>query len=200
MSAPKDNRSPDASVLRRIRMILTDVDGVLTDGGIIFGDGEADYKRFDVQDGAGSVFARRSGLLVGIIAGRSSESVSRRAEELKVDELWQGELDKRIPYEKIKEKRGLDDAEIAYLGDDFLDIPILKRVGFAVAVANGRPEVKAIADYVTEARGGHGAFREVAELILKAQGKWEKVLERYDSVEPAESRTKADRVTEAEVR
>ena len=169
--------------LQRIRMILTDVDGVLTDGGIILGADEAEFKRYNVHDGTGSVLARRCGLLVGFITGKTSESVRRRGEGLGVDELWQGAIDKRIPYGKIKESRGLEDGEIAYIGDDILDIPIMMQVGFAVAVANGRPEVKAVADYVTIAKGGQGAFREVAELILKAQGKWDEVLSRYRTVE-----------------
>jgi len=162
--------------IENVALILMDVDGVLTDGGIILGTKNSEYKVFDVQDGMGVTLARIAGLKVGLITGRQSDIVARRAEELHMDVCYQGVPDKLGPYLKILEKYGLSDEQVCYIGDDLLEMVILERAGFSVAVANARPEVKDICDYVTENHGGHGAIRETIELILKGQGKWQNVL------------------------
>ena len=153
-----------------------DVDGVLTDGKIIYSSSGEEIKEFNVQDGLGITLARMAGLKAGIITGRISPMVKKRATELKFDVISQGSFDKLPEYEKIKNDLKLKDEEIAYIGDDILDISILKRVGFAVTVANGRDEVKAICDYVTIALGGNGAVREVIDKILQRQNKMDKLL------------------------
>ena len=154
------------SRLRRVRLLLTDVDGVLTDGSIfITGDGE--FKQFNIQDGLGLVLLRRCGIKVGWISARPSPITTKRAEELRIDFLCQDKGGKVAGAEKILAEAGLNWAEVCYVGDDIVDLCLLKRAGVAVAVANGIAEAKALAHYVTEARGGHGAVREVATMILK---------------------------------
>jgi len=161
-----------------IEMLLMDVDGVMTDGRIIHipqPDGSVvEAKEFDVADGAAIGFARRAGIRTGIISGRGSPAVSRRAEELHMDFVYQGLGRKKLSaFEEILARTKLPADRICYVGDDVQDIPILTRVGFPVAVANAYPEVRSRAAYVTRAFGGRGAIREIVELILKAQGKWE---------------------------
>ena len=165
------------SKLLKIKLILMDVDGVLTSGDIIYSSNDEELKKFNIQDGMGITLARKAGLKTGIITGRFSEMVKRRAEELKFDIISQGNFNKLKPYEEIRDQFKLDDEEIAYIGDDFLDLCILKRVGFSVAVANARDEVKAICDYITIATGGNGAVREVIDKILKRQGKLFDIME-----------------------
>lgn len=157
--------------LRKIRAILLDVDGVLTDGAIIYGVDGIELKVFDSQDGYGIVNAMNHGLRVGIITARKSEVVERRAADLGIVDLYQGSLDKLTPYGKVKEKYALEDSEIAYIGDDLLDLPLLQRVGFSAAPVNAVRDVKMKVDYVAKERGGHGAVREVIDVILKAQKK-----------------------------
>lgn len=164
--------------LQQIKLILFDVDGVLCSGDITYLDTGQEIKTFDVQDGMGITLAHRAGLMTGILTGRKSKAVSRRSKELKVTILSQGEFNKWQPYLQIKKKLNLHDQEICYIGDDVLDLPVLKAAGFSVAVANAREEVKAVADYVTVARGGRGAVREVIDLILKRQGKFDVVIEK----------------------
>ena len=159
-----------------IKLLLLDVDGVLTDGRIIIDDRGVESKHFHVRDGHGIVLLKRSGIDVGFVTGRSSPVVGHRAKELQVTLLFQGVQDKLRVYERIKKKRGLTDGQIAYVGDDIIDIPVLRRVGLAVMVGDGSAELKPVADYVTVARGGMGAVREVAELILKAHNKWSHLL------------------------
>lgn len=154
------------------------MDGVLCSGDITYLDTGQEIKTFDVQDGMGITLAHRAGLMTGILTGRKSKAVSRRSKELKVTILSQGEFNKWQPYLQIKKKLNLHDQEICYIGDDVLDLPVLKAAGFSVAVANAREEVKAVADYVTVARGGRGAVREVIDLILKRQGKFDVVIEK----------------------
>ena len=165
----------------RIRLLATDVDGVLTDGRITIADDGTETKAFHVRDGSGIKYAQRSGIPVAFITGRSSRLVARRAEELGVTDVFQGAIDKRVPFAEILERHGLDPLEVAYVGDDLIDIPILRQVGFAAAVADARPEVVEVSHIVTEARGGEGALREVVEILLKAQGRWDAILERYRS-------------------
>ncbi len=168
--------------MNRIKLILMDVDGVLTDGGIILGNQGLEIKKFNVQDGAGITMARLAGLKVGILTGRISEAVQQRAKELNFDIVSQGHFNKLTEYEQIKLKLGLNDPEIAYIGDDILDLGVLRRVGLRIAVANARSEVKAEVDYTTVASGGNGAVREVVDLILKAQNQWNAVVERMLSL------------------
>jgi 3-deoxy-D-manno-octulosonate 8-phosphate phosphatase (KDO 8-P phosphatase) len=140
-----------------IQLILMDVDGVLTNGKIVYTSNGEELKEFNVQDGMGITLARMAGLKTGIITGRHSPMVAKRAKELKFDVISQGHFNKLPEYEKIKKELNMDDSQIAYIGDDLLDIPILKRVGFSIAVANARDEVKAVCNDVTIAAGGNGA-------------------------------------------
>lgn len=150
---------------------MLDVDGVLTDGRIILGSGGMEFKFFDSQDGMGITLAQQAGLKIAIITGRESEAVSRRAVELKIDDIFQNCPDKLPPYLQLLNKYGLTDEEATCVADDLIDLPILRRAGFKVAVGNAVEEVKEMADYVTEAKGGRGAVREVVDLILEAQEK-----------------------------
>ena len=156
-------------------LLLFDVDGVMTDGGIILIGESAEAKRFDVQDGMGVTLARAAGLKVGIITGRASAPVHRRAEELRMDEVCQGFFYKEEALDVLIEKHAIDPRRIAYVGDDLLDLPVMKRVGLPIAVSNACPEVKAHSIYVTQARGGHGAVREVIDWLLDLRGQKEAV-------------------------
>ncbi len=167
--------------IKKIKMILMDVDGVLTDGKIIFTSDGTELKEFNIQDGMGITLARMAGLKTGIITGRESIMVQRRAEELKYDIISQGSFKKFARYEEIKKQFGLSDDEVCYIGDDLPDIPILKKVGFSVAVANARDELKKIAHYTTTLSGGEGAVREVIDLILKGQDKFNELIEEIEN-------------------
>ncbi|MFC1553642.1 KdsC family phosphatase [candidate division KSB1 bacterium] len=164
---------------KKIKALLLDVDGVLTNGEIIYNSSGAESKIFDVQDGLGIYFARKSGLIVGIITGRDSYVTKIRATELHLDYLSQGHKDKLKPYAEFKKKFDLKDNEISFVGDDLLDLPIMVKCGLAVSVANGRQEVKEHSQYITETEGGMGAVRETIEFILKQQGKWQKIVDKY---------------------
>lgn len=164
--------------LLKIRMLLMDVDGVLTGGEIIYSSSGEELKKFNIQDGMGITLARMAGLKTGIITGRTSDIVKRRAEELQFDVISQGNFNKLKPYEEIRQRYRLNDDEIAYIGDDLPDLPLLRRVGFSIAVANARDEVKAQCDYITTAEGGNGAVREVIDKILKRQGKFFDLMEK----------------------
>ncbi len=163
----------------KIRLLLLDVDGVLTDGGIVFDNHGGEIKRFCVRDGQGIVLLIRSGIAVGFITSRRSDIVRRRAVELGVKLVHQGVQDKLHAYRQIKRRRRLTDEEIAYMGDDLADIPVLRRVGLAIAVQDSVAELKTAVDYVTKANGGRGAVREVSELLLKARHLWREVLQSY---------------------
>jgi 3-deoxy-D-manno-octulosonate 8-phosphate phosphatase (KDO 8-P phosphatase) len=163
----------------KIKLILLDVDGVLTDGGITIDDRGVESKRFDVRDGQGITLLIRSGIKVGLLTGRYSNIVRRRAKELGVTIVYQGVQDKAEIYERIRRKIGLKDEQIAYVGDDILDLPVLRKAGLAIAVRNGWPGLRIEVDYVTETKGGMGAVREVSELVLKAQSAWEGLTRRY---------------------
>ena len=158
--------------MRNIKVLAMDVDGVLTDGKIIVDANGVESKNFDVQDGFGIVFIRKTGIRTAFISARASGVVKHRAEELHVDKVFTGVYPKTAAYEQMLEDFGVRDEEVCYIGDDLADLVLLKRAGFAVAVANAVFEVKQIADYVSKRRGGDGAVREVVELILNAQGKW----------------------------
>lgn len=162
---------------KKIRVLIMDVDGVLTDGRIWLlsrRDGTAsEIKGFSAYDGAGLKLARAAGLRTGIITGRESTAVAVRARECEIEFVYQHRATKMESFEEILQITGADVSEVSYVGDDLPDIPILERVGLAVAVANAAPEVKRAAHFVTSRSGGEGAVREVIELIVKAQGKWE---------------------------
>ena len=181
---PPTHLTPDATErARRVELILMDVDGVLTDGRILLvpdgRGGTHEVKMFDVQDGVGITFVHRVGLRTGIITGRTSESAAARAKELSMEVVEQGTWNKLETYEKVRAAVKLDDSQIAFVGDDLQDLPVLRRVCFAVGVANARPEVKEVCHLITEHEGGRGAVREALEFILRAQGKWEQILGRY---------------------
>jgi 3-deoxy-D-manno-octulosonate 8-phosphate phosphatase (KDO 8-P phosphatase) len=169
------------SKLQRIKMVLMDVDGVLTGGEIIYTAAGDELKVFNIHDGMGITLARMAGLKTGIITGRMSEMVRRRTDELKFDVVVQGQVNKLAAYEDIREQFRLHDEEIAYIGDDLVDLCILTRVGFSVAVADARKAVTATCDYVTEAVGGRGAVREAIDLILQGQGKLENLVAQLTS-------------------
>jgi 3-deoxy-D-manno-octulosonate 8-phosphate phosphatase (KDO 8-P phosphatase) len=165
--------------LKKIRLLILDVDGVMTDGRIIFDSNGVESKFFNVKDGHGIKLVQRSGIEVAIISGRESRVVANRAAELGIDRVYQKSLDKLTPYGEILRLTGLEDAMVAFVGDDVIDIPVLRRVGFAAAPADAVAEVLPYAHFVTRNRGGWGAVREVCDLILKEQGSWDSVMERY---------------------
>ncbi len=167
---PEDYSPELRQLARDLRLLLLDVDGVLTDGGIILFGLEGEAKRFDVQDGMGINLARSAGIKVGIITSRTSEVVRRRAEELGLDELLQGVGQKGDALEELTQKHGITAAQAAYIGDDIQDIPIMRRVGLPIAVQNARPLVKEYSKHVTQASGGHGAVREAVEWLLELRG------------------------------
>ena len=160
-------------------MVIFDVDGVLTDGRLIYDSSGGELKSFNAQDGLGVVLLRRAGIKTGIITGKQSQSLVRRAKEMGISTVYQNALDKLVVYHRLLKELKLRDQEICYLGDDLLDLPILRRVGLAVAVANAVEEVRKIAHYITANEGGRGAAREVVELILKTQAKWAEVTKEY---------------------
>jgi 3-deoxy-D-manno-octulosonate 8-phosphate phosphatase (KDO 8-P phosphatase) len=162
-----------------IKLLLLDVDGVMTDGRITYGSDGVELKSFDVKDGHGLKLLQRAGIEIGIITGRQSEVVTRRAEELGIELVYQNAKDKLIPFNEILEKRGLSPEEVAYVGDDVVDLPVMRRVGFAVTVADAVEDVKPFADLVTTRNGGRGAVREVCDLLLKNSGRWAAVADRY---------------------
>lgn len=164
---------------KAIKLLLLDVDGVLTDGRITYDNQGNELKSFDVKDGHGLKLLQRAGIEVGIITGRKSDLVARRAVELGIDILYQGALRKLDPYLEILEKLGLDDEQVAYVGDDLIDLPVLRRVGFSATVSDAHPEMFPLVDYVCQRGGGRGAVREVCDLLLKGCGHWEQVTTRY---------------------
>ncbi len=162
-------KKPSRTTLRKVKMLLLDVDGVMTDGGIYFSESGDELKKFNIQDGYGIVKLRRSGIEVGIITGRVSKIVARRAAELGITQVHQNLHDKGSAFETIRAATGLREEEFAYIGDDEFDLPVLTRVGFSATPADGVPAVLKKVDYVCRRRGGEGAVREVIDLILAAQ-------------------------------
>jgi 3-deoxy-D-manno-octulosonate 8-phosphate phosphatase (KDO 8-P phosphatase) len=156
---------------KNIKLLLLDVDGVMTDGRIILDNQGNELKAFHVRDGHGTKLAQKAGIIIGIITGRKSEVVNIRARELGITEVHQGAHEKMAVYDQILKKYGFSDAEVAYMGDDVVDLSIFKRVCLAVTVADADPVVKPFTDMVTRAAGGRGAVRELINLILKKQGK-----------------------------
>jgi 3-deoxy-D-manno-octulosonate 8-phosphate phosphatase (KDO 8-P phosphatase) len=169
---------------RRIRMVLMDVDGVLTDGKVFHlpnADGTLfETKGFDSQDGIALQWLHRAGIPTGIISGRNSEATAMRARQGKMAYCYQGNTEKLATWEEILKDAGMAPEQVCYIGDDLTDAILMKRAGLAVAVANARPEVKAVAHFITPNIGGAGALRDATELIFKAQGLWEGILRHYD--------------------
>lgn len=169
---------PLANRCRAIELLLLDVDGVLTDGGIIYDDQGVELKQFHVRDGSGIKFWQRAGKHVAIISGRTSRPVEVRARELGITPVLQGMPDKFPGYRRILDQFHLGPEQVACIGDDVLDLPLIRNCGLGVAVRDAVPELRADAKYVTEAPGGRGAVREVIELILSCQGTWQQLVER----------------------
>lgn len=155
--------------LKRIKLLLLDVDGVMTDGGIYYSNSGDEFKKFNIQDGYGITKLRRTGINIGIITGRISNLVARRAEELGITEIYQNLEDKLVAYESIKKKFSLTDSDIAYIGDDEFDLPVLEVVGFSASPADAVHAVKKCVDYICKHGGGNGAVREIIEMILQNQ-------------------------------
>ena len=166
--------------IRRVKLLILDVDGVMTDGRIIIDDAGLESKQFDVRDGHGLKMLMRCGIDVVLLTGRKSRVVEHRAADLGIAEVHQGILNKREAFSEILKRRGILPEESACVGDDVVDIPLFRRAGFSVAVADAVPEAREIADYVTENGGGRGAVREVCEVILKGQNRWGDVSARYE--------------------
>jgi len=162
-----------------VRLMIFDVDGVLTDGSIVFHDDGSELKVFDVHDGHGIKLLQRAGIEVAIITGRSCRAVEHRAAGLGISRVYQGIHRKLEAFERIMVETGFEPHQLGYMGDDLIDLPVMRRVGFSVSVPNAVAHVLPFAHYVTRARGGHGACREVCEILLRVQGLWEQVTMDY---------------------
>lgn len=172
---------PDHLVARAIgvRLLLLDVDGVLTNADVAIESEGRETKTFSIRDGAGIVWARRAGLEVALLSGRSSEATSRRAAELGVTTVLQGNPRKKAPFLTLLDEKGLSADQVAYMGDDLHDLPVLTRVGLSGAPADAVPEVKARVHWVSQHAGGRGAVREFVELLLVARNAWDQILKDY---------------------
>ncbi len=162
-----------------VKLVIFDVDGVLTDGGLYFGPDAREYKVFHVRDGLGMKMLRQGGVEVGVITARRSQAVAQRMDNLGIEHVYQGKQEKLPAYEELRSKLGLSADEVAYVGDDMIDLPIMTRVGFAVAVADAHEEVIRRSHWQTSVPGGRGAARQVCELILKAKGRYDTLLAAY---------------------
>lgn len=163
----------------KIKLVILDVDGVLTGGQIILDNNAVEYKSFNVRDGHGIKLAQRAGITIAIITGRESRVVEVRAAELGITEVYQRSLNKMDAYNGLVAKLGIADDEVAYVGDDIVDIPVMRRVGLSFAVSDAEPYVRDMAQMVTERGGGRGAVREVLDYILMASGRWDDVTGKY---------------------
>jgi len=165
--------------LARIKLLLLDVDGIMTDGRIIYDSQGQETKAFDVKDGHGLKLLQRAGIQVGIITGRQSSIVTKRAAELGIELVFQNIKDKLVPFRQILADLQLSADEVAYVGDDVVDLPVLLRVGFAATVADAVEDVKPHVQLVTKRAGGRGAVREICDYLLKESGRWDAVAGRY---------------------
>jgi 3-deoxy-D-manno-octulosonate 8-phosphate phosphatase (KDO 8-P phosphatase) len=163
--------------IRRIKMLISDVDGVWTDGSFYKGTDNIELKKFSVHDGVGVAMARAAKIKIALISGRYSSATEYRAKELGIEDVYNGTLNKLPVYEELKLKYRLDDSNIAYIGDDLIDIPVMEVVALPIAVANATPDVKKIAAHITELSGGEGAFREAISWIISEQGRTEEVIQ-----------------------
>ena len=168
------------SKAKKIKLLLLDVDGVLTDGRIIYDSKGRDAKFFDVHDGLGVYVLRKCGIKTVLITAKGSRAIRPRARDMQVEEIFENISPKSAILDKILKKYRVSADQICFVGDDLVDLGLMKRVGFPVAVFNAAAEIKEVASYVTLKQGGRGAVREVAELIIESQGKWEEVLQAYD--------------------
>lgn len=166
--------------LKKIKLLILDVDGVMTDGRIIMDDKGCEIKQFDVRDGHGIKMVQRYGIKVVLLTGRKSEVVKQRARDLGIKEVHQKAFNKKEIFMKILRKNKLNYDAAAFIGDDIIDVPVLKAVGFSVAVSDAIDVVKKTADYITHNKGGRGAVREICDLILQAQGKWPEIAAKYE--------------------
>ena len=162
-----------------IKLVIFDVDGVLTDGSLFYGDDGLEYKAFNSQDGHGMKMLQNSGVDIGIITGRTSEVVTHRMENLGIKHVYQGQLDKLPAFLKLTRELKVDPDEVAYVGDDVVDLPIMIRVGLAITVQEGHDLVKKHAHWICQRPAGKGAAREICEMIMQAQGNLESMLEEY---------------------
>lgn len=164
---------------KKIKLVILDVDGVLSDGRIIYDDEGNEMKAFYARDGAGIVYLKRSGVEVAVLTGRFSKSVEVRAKELGITQVYQDAKKKLEVFDRILTDNKLKSEEVAFMGDDLMDLPVLRRAGLAACPADAVPEVKRVAHYITRAKGGQGAVREFAQMIIKAQGRWKEITARY---------------------
>jgi 3-deoxy-D-manno-octulosonate 8-phosphate phosphatase (KDO 8-P phosphatase) len=164
---------------KNIKVLVLDIDGVMTDGKMHYTNNGDEFKSFDVTDGLGIILAQKHGLKCAILTAKESNIVAKRAKDLGIEQVYQGYHFKIEVLDDIKKAFDVTAEEICFVGDDIIDIPVLKKIGLSVAVKNARAEVKREVDYITQVAGGYGAVREVCELILNAQGKWEEVLDVY---------------------
>lgn len=173
------NRDPIAERVAKIRLLLLDVDGVLTDGSIIYSDHGEEVKHFHVRDGSGLKFWRDAGNRVAVLSGRSSQAVTKRAAELQIDPVVQGRNDKRTAWHEILQATGFAADQVCMVGDDLPDLPVMLQCGVSATVADAAPEVMAAADYVSPRAGGRGAVRDIIEWLLKGQGHWDNLLGQF---------------------
>jgi 3-deoxy-D-manno-octulosonate 8-phosphate phosphatase (KDO 8-P phosphatase) len=164
---------------RSIRLLILDVDGVLTNGTIYYGSNGMEMKAFHIHDGLGIKLLRKSGVEVAVISGKKSEAVTRRLSELNIEHAYLGHEDKVPAYEELKQKMGLSDSEIAFMGDDLPDLPLLRRAGLAISVSQAADVVKQNIDFITKVKAGKGAVREACEFIMEAQGTLQTMLQSY---------------------
>ncbi|MDD5654441.1 MAG: HAD-IIIA family hydrolase [Candidatus Omnitrophica bacterium] len=164
---------------KKIKLLLLDVDGVLTDGRIVYDSKGRDSKFFDVHDGMGVYLLHKAGLKIALVTAKGSPAIKPRARDMRVDEVFADVSPKTAVLEKLFKKYKVTAEEICFAGDDLVDLCLMKKVGFSIAVFNACPEIKLSADYITLREGGRGAVREIAELLLKAQNKWNEVLKPY---------------------
>lgn len=164
---------------KKIRLVIFDVDGVLTSGTLIYGPQGSEYKNFSIYDGMGIRLLQKAGIVTAIITAKTSSGVARRVQDLEIQHYYHGQEDKVIAYEELKQKLGLTDEQIAYIGDDLPDLPVLRRVGLAVSVPNAPEIIRKHTHWTTTQPGGKGAARELCETILQAQGLLEQVLLPY---------------------
>ncbi len=164
---------------KKIKLIIFDVDGVLTDGGLYFTEDGTEFKRFNALDGHGIKMLKDNGVEPAVISARASNAVKHRMENLGIVHFYQGQADKVVAFNDLLQKLNLSATEVAYVGDDVIDLPVMTKVGFAVAVANAHDLVKQHADLTTEKLGGNGAVREICDFILKAQGNFDQAMAKY---------------------
>ena len=164
-----------------IKLVIFDVDGVLTNGGLFFGDSGEEYKMFNSKDGHGMKMLQDSGVHIAIITGRSSNVVTQRMINLGIEHVFQGVADKNIAYQELKAQLGINDSNIAYMGDDVIDLPVMTKVGLSMAVADAHSVVIENADWTSQYKGGHGAAREACEMIMQAQGTLAPMIKGYRS-------------------